>query len=95
MLTRYWLETHRGLGFGVTAFSVADAEAPLRDARFVRGQDFEVIEISEDVDVRALDQYHVAPNMGPPNFRGVWFPQLLRETTPAVSAIFGACLPWR
>jgi hypothetical protein len=76
MLTRYWFKTDRGLGFGVTAMSVADAEALLRDARFVRGRDFEVLEIIENVDVRTLDQNHVTPNMGPPNFRGVWFPLL-------------------
>jgi hypothetical protein len=76
MLTRYWFKTDRGLGFGVTALSVADAEALLNDARFVRGRDFEVLEIIEDVDVRTLDQNHVMPNMGPPNLRGVWFPLL-------------------
>ena len=76
MLTRYWFRVDRGYGFGVTAESVVDAELLLASAGFVRGRDFEVVEILEDVDVRTLDQDHVVPNMGPPNFRGIWFPRL-------------------
>jgi hypothetical protein len=29
----------------------------------------------EDVDIRALDQKHVQPNMETPTWRGVWFPE--------------------
>jgi hypothetical protein len=30
----------------------------------------------DDVDVSSLDQRHVLPNMGPPNWRGVWYPRM-------------------
>jgi hypothetical protein len=76
MLTRYWFRVDRGYGFGVTAESVADAELLLAFAGFVRGRDFEVVDIFENVDVRTLDQDHVVPNMGPPNIPGIWFPRL-------------------
>jgi len=42
--------------------------------RAVRGRDFEVMDIVENVDVQKLDQHHVTVNMGPPNLRGIWFP---------------------
>lgn len=76
MLTRFWFRTNREMGFGVTAWSVADAELLLTSAGFKRGVDFDTADVVEDVDVRKLDQDHVVPNMGPPNFRGVWFPRL-------------------
>jgi hypothetical protein len=76
MLTRFWFKADRGLGFGVTAQSAGDAERLLASAGFVRGRDFEVVEVVENVDVRTLDQNHVLPNMGPPHTRGVWFPRL-------------------
>jgi hypothetical protein len=78
MLTRYFFKTDQGLGFGVTAYSIADAEYLLESAHFVRGRDFEVAEIIENVDVRTLDQNHVTPNMAAPHLRGVWFPLLTR-----------------
>jgi len=76
MLTRYWFRSNRGLGFGVTAWSVADAEKLLNSAQYERGRDFEVNDAIENVDVRTLDQDHIAPNIGPPHLRGVWFPFL-------------------
>jgi len=76
LLRRYWFATKQHLGFGVTAFSVDDARALVEDAARALGIDYEVLEIIEDVDIRSLDQGHVAPNMGLPNFRGVWFPSL-------------------
>ena len=76
MLTRYWFKTDRGYGFGVTALSIADAEHLLAAAQFVRGRDFEVVEVIENVDVRTLDQDHFAQNMAAPHLRGIWFPLL-------------------
>jgi hypothetical protein len=73
---RYWFKTKEHLGFGVTAFSVDDAKGLVEEAARSLGLDYEVLEILEDFDIRDLDQGHVAPNMGPPNFRGVWFPIL-------------------
>ena len=76
LLRRYWFQTREHLGFGVSAFSVDDAKSLIDDAARRLGWDYEILGIVEDVDVRDLDQGHVVPNMGPPNFRGVWFPNL-------------------
>ena len=73
LLHRYWFKTSVGYGFGVTAYSVEDARRLLIELA-PPGLDRDVLDIIVDVDVRDLDQGHVIPNMGPPNFRGVWYP---------------------
>jgi hypothetical protein len=73
LLTRYWFNVYDQWGFGVTAYSIEDVLSILADEGVSREQ---VTEIVENVDVGTLDQGHVAPNMGPPNFRGLWFPCL-------------------
>jgi hypothetical protein len=70
----YWFKTKEDLGFGVTAYSLDDAKHLVGDAARSLGMNYEVLEIIEEVDVRTLDQNHVVPNMGAPNFRCVWFP---------------------
>jgi hypothetical protein len=79
LLHRYWFDTKgkEHLGFGVTAYSVEDAKVLVDEAAKRLGLSAQVVEVVEDVDVRDLDQNHVVPNMGPPNFRGVWFPNLI------------------
>lgn len=73
MLHRYWFVTVPFLGLGVTAYSLADAEALLRTAGLPRpGQT--VLRVVEDVDIRTLDADHIRPNMHPPNWRGIWYP---------------------
>ena len=63
------------LGCGVTSYNYDDAVSILTETVFA-GQEFpEVESFVEDVDVRTLDQNHVVPNMEPPVWRGVWFPQ--------------------
>ncbi|MCW2926654.1 MAG: hypothetical protein JWM86_622, partial [Thermoleophilia bacterium] len=42
-----------------------------------------VDEVTEDVDVRDLDQGHVIPNMGVVVWRGVWYPSGYTEWVPA------------
>ena len=76
ILHRYWFTTKERLGFGVTAYSIEDAEILITNPARQLGWSYEVVEIIEDIDVRELDQNHVIPNMGPPNYRGVWFPNL-------------------
>jgi len=76
-LRRYWFESSKNIGVGITAYSLSDAKIILDSAiRRNTWFDVNVIDIIEDVDVRTLDQGHVIPNMNPPNFRGVWFPML-------------------
>jgi hypothetical protein len=72
-LRRFWFSLSRGLGVGVTASSRLKAESLAREACVQLGWTFEATAAVEDVDVGTLDQNHVVPNMGPPNFRGVWF----------------------
>jgi hypothetical protein len=77
-LRRYWFrfaEPGHGLGYGVTAHGYEDALSLLRDTVFGGEALPPFDEVVEDVDVRALDQRHVIPNMEPPVWRGVWFPK--------------------
>ena len=73
---RYWIEVETGRGYGVTASSEADAIKLAERAAEEFGLPFVVLRIMPDIDVRTLDPGHVLPNMGPPNFPGVWFPRM-------------------
>ncbi len=75
-LKRYWFESSRNLGVGVTAFSIEDAEIILSDIVSRHHLDVEITSVIENVNIQELDQGFVIPNMNPPNFRGVWFPML-------------------
>jgi hypothetical protein len=75
-LRRYWFKTKERFGFRVTAYSLEDAKHLVDDAARSLSVNYEVLEILEDIDVRTLDQNHIVPNMGAPNFRDVWFPNL-------------------
>ena len=75
LLTRFWFETSEGRGIGVTAYSLDDARALIEKEDYVRDQ--HIIRVVENVDIRTLDQGRVIPNMGPPNLRGIWFPNLV------------------
>ena len=72
-LTRYWFKVPDLFGFGVTAFSVEDALFLLEAEGVLMPPEVEII---ADVDVSQLDAKHVISNVGPPCFRGVWFPCL-------------------
>ena len=76
LLRRYWFRTKEHDGFGVTAFSLDDAENFINEAANRFGWNYDLLEIIEDVDVRNLDQGHIIPNMGAVNFRGIWYPNL-------------------
>ena len=75
LLRRFWFTTERGGGVGVTAYSIDDAKKLINDSEVCSKSD--LVSVTEDVDVSTLDQGHVIPNMGPPNFRGIWFPNLI------------------
>jgi hypothetical protein len=75
-LRRFWFPTPGNLGIGVTAYTLLEAEALARKAAATLGWELASGSVVEDVDVRTLDQGHVIPNMGPPNFHGIWFPRL-------------------
>jgi hypothetical protein len=78
LLRRYWFPITNCFtlsGFGVTAYSRADAEEILRISHFLPWQNWVVQEVVEDIDVSQLVD-NVRKNMGPPNLRGVWYPCL-------------------
>jgi hypothetical protein len=64
------------LGCGVTAFSYQDAINILREKVFTGGEMPKIRKVIEDVNINDLDQDHIIPNMRPPIYRGVWFPQI-------------------
>lgn len=63
------------MGIGVTAYSESDANELLRargiDEWFVGAKE---ISVHKGVRIQDLDQRHVVPNIGPMQFRGIWFP---------------------
>jgi hypothetical protein len=76
LLRRYWFKTKELHGVGVTAYSLEDAKSLVKEVVTYVDWDFDELEIIENVDIRSLDEGHVLPNMGAPNFRGVWYPNL-------------------
>lgn len=74
LLRRFWFRTDRGFGIGVTAYSIDDAKELI--AKEYLPTNHKIIEVIEDIDIQLLDQNHVIANMGPPNFRGIWYPNL-------------------
>ena len=73
-LVAYWFRT-RHLGYGVTAFSLDEARALLREHGYPREGE-EILETVVDVRHAHLDQDHVVTNAGPIVMRGVWYPRL-------------------
>ena len=83
MLHRYWLKFVRSdkpsvlnVGCGITAYDIDDAKRIFENDVVPIYGDREIYEIVEDIDVSALDETHVRPNMGATSNRGVWFPLL-------------------
>lgn len=72
LLKRYWFESKRGYGVGVTAYSLDDAKEMIAQEPWIGEVDLHTV--VENVDVQTLDQNHVIQNMGPPNLRGIWYP---------------------
>jgi hypothetical protein len=73
LLTRYFFERRTGFGYGVSAYSEQDAVDLLAAAQL---EISDIVHVIANVDMSTLDQKHVVPNIGPPSFRGVWFPRL-------------------
>jgi len=71
-LRRFWFRRPIGGGYGVTAFTIEDAEGLVARAGLPRDWS----EVVADVDLSGLDPGHVLPNIGGVTFRGVWFPAL-------------------
>jgi hypothetical protein len=82
LLTKYWLDfaasTSHGLGVGVTAYSIEDAEGLVSKALFAYGP-VPVFRHRIITSLGELEQNHVLPNIGLISFRGVWFPNFPPE----------------
>lgn len=75
MLRRFWFPLDGHLGVGVTAASLEEAATLAEEARRETWPDAGPFGAPvQDVDVRNLDQKHVAPNIGFVAMRGVWYP---------------------
>ena len=80
-LRRYWFKFRSippgvlRLGCGITAYTHDDAVNILRETVFRDRELPEIEAITEDVDIRTLDQKHIIPNMEACSWRGVWFPR--------------------
>ncbi len=76
LLKRYWFETSKFRGVGITAYSLSDANFLFKELCENSHINYQVLKIVEDVDIRNLDQNHIIPNMGAPDFRGIWYPNI-------------------
>ncbi len=77
LLRRYWFKTKEFFyGIGVTAYSLKDAQNLVQESIPYVNWNFNELEVIENIDISNLDEGHVLPNMGAPNFRGVWYPNL-------------------
>jgi hypothetical protein len=76
-LTAFWIvppDPHGPLGYGVTAFTLADAFSIIRSFGYQLPDDLSTLSIIEGIRVADLDEPHVVRNMGPIVVRGLWYP---------------------
>jgi len=64
------------LGCGVTAFGYEDAIELMKENIFKEKEMPPIKEFVENVDISTLDLKHIAPAMGVPIYRGIWYPGL-------------------
>ena len=93
MLIRYWIEFQSPDPFdtdeddppsprtcGVTATSLDDALALIRQTIFGGAPLPPVHRVYEHVDTAMLTMWHIGPTSLPPNTRGVWYPPLTESS---------------
>jgi hypothetical protein len=76
-LIAFWIvppSKHGPLGFGVTAFSLADALRIIESFGYVLPEDRSTLRVIEGVNVSDLKSQQVVLNMGPIVVRGIWYP---------------------
>ena len=77
LLTAFWIvPPHRDgpLGYGVTAFSLADAFNIIQSLGYELPDDHSMFQITTNIRVTDLDDSHVVKNMCPIVVRGLWYP---------------------
>jgi hypothetical protein len=60
--------------YGVSAYSLEDALGLLSKAGFVVDAASPAVSVRENVRLTEFEDRHIGPNMGPWQFRGVWYP---------------------
>lgn len=76
ILISFWIKTpdpNGPLGYGVTAFSIADAFEIILRAGYCLPDDKSTLKIAKDIKPADLDR-HIQDNMGPIVVRGLWYP---------------------
>lgn len=61
--------------YGVSAYSLDDALALLRQHGYDIDLTDPAVTVRENAVLSDYEQRHLGPNMGPMQFRGVWYPQ--------------------
>ena len=61
--------------YGVSAYSLEDALALLRMSGVALDPRDPAVSVREHVVLDEYEQRHLGPNMGPMQFRGVWYPR--------------------
>ncbi len=77
-LKTFWItfpkDSNLPFGLGVTAISEADAFELAEKQGITWHKDASEIHIQKNVKISDLDQSNIVPNIGPLQFRGVWYP---------------------
>lgn len=77
-LTTYWYsfpsDERLPIGIGVTAYSRSDADALIEQQGINWHLTAKEVNVAENLTLSDLDQSNVVPNVGPMQFRGVWYP---------------------
>jgi hypothetical protein len=69
-------ENGRTAWYGVSGYSFEDAVALLRGAGILIDPADPQVLVRERPRLTEFEQRHLGPNMGPMQFRGVWYPRL-------------------
>lgn len=62
--------------YGVSAYSLDDAVSLLHDAGFEVDPTEPSVTVRENARLTEFEERHIGPNMGPMQFRGVWYPRM-------------------
>ena len=78
-LDTFWItfpkDPNLPFGIGVTAFSEEDAFALIHEQGIDKWyESAKELKVQKGVRIKDLDQTNILPNIGPMQFRGVWFP---------------------
>jgi hypothetical protein len=69
-------DSGRAKWYGVSAYSLEDALSLLRDAGFEIEPSDPAVTVRENARLTEFEERHIGPNMGPMQFRGVWYPRM-------------------